>query len=156
MFSPVTKGVLSWIEVSSLTAIDSITHAFCTRLGGVSSGPYAALNMSPSTGDLPENIEKNWKTLSGALGAREDRFIVPSQVHRDGIVVLGRSEDMASNPLPPCDALVTDRPGLALCIRTADCVPLFLVSPEKRVIANVPCRVARNGPSTSYPKSRRS
>ena len=62
--------------------------------------------------------------------------ITANQVHRSGIAVVDRP-GMSPEDLGEVDALITDRPGLAVGVRTADCVPILLYDPEKRVVAAV-------------------
>jgi len=63
---------------------------------------------------------------------------VLNQVHRDGILVVPpRGEYFTSREELNYDAIVTDRVHLAICIKTADCVPVFVVDPERKVIAAV-------------------
>ena len=136
------RGEITCLTAPSLTGLDFLTHAFCTRIGGMSKGPFAGLNISPLEGDEPEDVRANWRLLSRAFGIAEDHFFLLRQVHGNGILVLDQPLPMALAEAdlrepPPYDAVITDQPGLALCIKTADCVPVFLVDPVKRVIANV-------------------
>lgn len=138
MYTLAQKDSVMCIQSSALSRFDFLAHAFCTRHCGVSLGPYAGLNMSPMTGDDPENVSRNWQLLSQAFGIDRDCFFLLSQVHQDGILVLDRSAGQESFRVPPSyDAIITDQPDRALCIRTADCVPVILADPGKRVIANI-------------------
>jgi len=138
MYQLKRKESVSFLQASALEPFDFLTHAFCTRHQGVSQGPYAGLNMSPLEGDDPENIRTNWQLLSRAFAIPEERFFRLHQVHGDGILVLNGTHSRSPfHDLPAYDAIVTNQPGQALCIRTADCVPVFLVDPEKGIIANI-------------------
>ncbi|MDQ5984667.1 MAG: Polyphenol oxidase [Syntrophus sp. SKADARSKE-3] len=142
MYTLTQRGDITCLTAPSLSELDFLSHAFCTRVGGVSKGPFAGLNISPLEGDEPENVCENWRLLSQAFGIAKDHFFLLRQVHGDGILVLDRPLPMAPAAAdlcepPPYDAVITDQPGLALCIKTADCVPIFLVDPVNRVIANV-------------------
>jgi YfiH family protein len=107
-------------------------HAFATRRGGVSCGPYASLNLSASTGDDPAHVEENRRRLTIAFGADPARLAGVRQVHGTRVVDASEAgEDVAA------DALVASEPGWTLRISVADCVPLLLAAPERGVVAAV-------------------
>ncbi len=102
----------------------SCPHGFFTRRGGVSVGPYASLNCSLSGGDAPEAVRENRARAARHLGAEPASLVGLTQVH--GIDVAA-----VDTPWPPgaglrADAMVTNRPGVALGIITADCAPVLL------------------------------
>jgi len=111
-------------EVSPLIGA---AHAFPTRLGGVSRGALAALNLGVSRGDDPANVAENYARLGRAVGFAPERCSLTHQVHGDTVRRI-TAEDAAGSdaPRPDCDALITDLPGAALVIFTADCVPVLL------------------------------
>jgi len=134
----VRRDKLTYVQAPTLDRFPFLTHAFCTRQGGVSVGPYAGLNLAPLDGEDSKNVRNNWYILSRAFGIEPDRFFLLRQIHGDGILVLDGELPPDSFPEPPAyDALITDQPNLALCIKTADCVPILLVSPKKRVVAAI-------------------
>jgi polyphenol oxidase len=92
---------------------------FSDRLGGVSEGPYAALNLGLRTEDDPSRVSENRRRLCEAAGADLERLSWPRQVHGSDVVrANGRGE--------PGDAIWTEEPGLPVIVLTADCVPLAL------------------------------
>jgi YfiH family protein len=97
-------------------------HGFFTRHGGVSTGPYASLNCSFSSDD-PALVRKNRARVAVALGVPPEHLLGVKQVH--GPVVITAREPWAEGAGPQADALVTDVPGLALSVITADCVPVL-------------------------------
>ena len=128
----------------ALAGCDFLVHAFCTRREGVSGEGFSSLNFSTRTGDDPERVKANWDILSDAFRIPPGRFLVVNQVHGDCILTVD-SPDFEI-PLPgavpaeadlSCDAILTDQPGLAIGIKTADCVPIFLVDRVRRVIGAV-------------------
>jgi polyphenol oxidase len=138
MYTLTRKGSVTYVQALALEGFDFLTHAFCTRHCGVSQGAYAGLNMSPVGGDDPSNIRENWHLVSQAFAIEEEHFILLRQVHEDGVMVLNQLSKEGSFHEPPAfDAVITDQPNQALCIRTADCVPIFIVDPERRIIANI-------------------
>jgi len=108
-----------------------IVAAFSTRKGGVSPAPLG-LNLSFKVGDDAANVRKNRELFFGPLGIPLDRLAIPGQVH-------GGTVRRAENPgdYPETDALVTDRPGLFLCVSVADCVPILLFDPARNVVGAV-------------------
>lgn len=112
----------------SLTGISGLTHGFFGRRGGVSAGNYNSLNTGEGSADSPRDIAENRARVSGALGARW--LLSCYQVHSPDVVrVTGPWTER-----PKADAMVTDRPELALCILSADCTPVLFADPDKGII----------------------
>lgn len=132
-FRLVRRGAIEYLEAGALAALGFVTPAFCTRLGGVSGGPYASLNLGDLVGDKIEDVRRNRALVEQAFDIPAGGLILMRQVHGDGIRVVDGPGAPAEG-LPECDGLVTDRPGVALAVRTADCVPLFFLDPVRRVI----------------------
>ena len=124
------------MEAVALSACDFVTHAFCTRRGGISEGNFASLNFSIKEGDSPENVRTNWRTLAHAFNIDVARFFWVHQVHGKEILIIDRPLSELTAPEPPqFDAIITNQPGIAICVKTADCVPVFFVDKVKRIIA---------------------
>lgn len=130
------KGGVALVEAESLASLPFVLHAFLCREGGVSAGAFSSLNTSAKEGDRGENIDRNWDIIASSLRVDREALVIPRQVHGDGIVVI-EDTDVKGPATVTGDALVTAVFGVALCIRTADCVPLFIVDPDHGVIANV-------------------
>lgn len=119
------------VEVVRARALSAVPHGFLGRRGGVSTGVVAGLNAGLGSADAPEAIAENRRHACDAVlpGAR---LIGLYQVHSaDAVTVLEPWEERLR---PHADALVTDRPGLALGILTADCAPVLLADREAGVI----------------------
>lgn len=117
----------AWVQAPALAGRAEVVHGFSTRVGPA---PGQALDLALRDGD-PEALVARWEWALGELGAGvgAERLAVVSQVHGATVRVV----DAPGGPLAPfgeADALVTTRPGLALAIRVADCVPIVLVSPR--------------------------
>ncbi len=99
--------------------------AFTTRRGGVSLPPYESLNLGRSSLDLPEAISENRRRVLEFMGLDPGVLATAGQVH-------GADVDRVSTPglKSAVDALVTQSPGLAIAITTADCLPLLLAAPR--------------------------
>lgn len=116
-----------------------VPHGFTTREGGVSVGPYRSLNLGLSVGDERASVEENYRRLAAAAGVPLEAFETVSQVHGDQVLA-SRAEPRADGWAAPCgqaDALWSARPGVAVGVRTADCVPLLLVDPDGRRVCAV-------------------
>lgn len=104
------------------------THAFTTRLGGVSRGIFRSLNLAVSRGDDAADVEKNYSLLCSCLDISMDSLVFSHQVHGD-IVRTCSSEDYHTlfTPVPyDADGLITAEANLPLIIFTADCMPILL------------------------------
>lgn len=121
------------LQASSLAALPMIRHAFFTRAGGVSTGVYASLNAGVGSGDDPQRVEENRARMAGALGVAPEKLLSVYQVHSPDVVVA--DEPWPASARPRADAIVTQRPGLAIAASTADCGPVLLADPSARVIA---------------------
>ena len=108
-----------------------IVHGFFGRTGGVSQGIYASLNCGPGSGDTREAVLENRARAAKALSAAA-RLVTLYQVHGAEAVTVTAPWEIAANP--KADAMVTDRPGIALGILTADCAPILLADATARVI----------------------
>jgi purine-nucleoside/S-methyl-5'-thioadenosine phosphorylase / adenosine deaminase len=113
-----------------------LVHAIFTRHGGVSSSPWHSLNVGGTVGDEPERVRENRQRSFRALDLNPTSIFDVWQVH-------GREVVFADRPRKPEDAyhqadvLLTDRPGVTLFMRFADCVPIVLYDPRQGVVGLV-------------------
>ncbi len=110
-----------------------------TRRGGVSSPPYDSLNLGLRVDDDPEKVVENRRLLFRTFGISLERSVWCRQIHTDGVVVVGaedagRGSTEEDSIVQDADALVTDTPGLPLCVTLADCVPVVIFDPVRRVL----------------------
>jgi hypothetical protein len=114
-----------------------VSCLFTTRRGGQSQPPYHAANLSFDVGDEPAHVSANRRTLAESAGLRS--FCELKQVHGDVLHL-----EPAPTPLEAFastaatlegDALATSAPGVALCIKTADCQPVLLAHEGGRFVA---------------------
>ncbi|GEM89084.1 laccase domain protein [Oceanithermus desulfurans NBRC 100063] len=102
-------------------------HGFTTRAGGVSTGPYTALNLSAATGDDPAAVAENRRRVRAAFGGAPLARL--SQVH-------GTTVHAVRGPgVWEGDGLVSAEPGLLLAVSVADCYPLLLEDPAVGAVA---------------------
>jgi len=129
---------IEYFESSLLSECDFLTHAFCTRRGGVSEDDYDSLNISFKEGDFESRVLQNWHRLAMAFAIPMDQFLTLNQVHGNDIFIIKPFGDYySSSETLDYDAMVTSRTNLAVCIKTADCVPVFIVDRIKKIIAVV-------------------
>jgi hypothetical protein len=138
MYSLSKKNAIAYLQAPVFSSCDFLVHAFGTRVGGASQDEYKSLNLSFREGDEEFRVLANWDKLSTAFEIPMENFLVLNQVHRDGIFVIKpHGEYFNSREQLNYDAIVTNRPNIAICIKTADCVPVLMVDPVKKVIAAV-------------------
>jgi hypothetical protein len=118
------------VEVIRSRAIGA-PHGFFGRRGGVSKGVCSGLNAGFGSGDDRISIEENRRRAVDAVAAGA-RLVTVHQIHSPAAVVVAEPWDETDRP--QADALVTDRPGVALGILTADCAPVLLADSEAGVI----------------------
>jgi polyphenol oxidase len=111
----------------------SICHAFFTRKGGCSPAPWASLNMGGTVGDDKDRVREN--RARGLASQDRDPASVYDvwQVH--GVeVVITESPRLPETPHLQADVILTNKPGITLMMRFADCVPIMLHDPIHHVV----------------------
>ena len=129
------SGTLEY-EISQAIAVP---HCFTTRLGGVSSGIFDSLNLACHRGDPAENVEANFQILGNALGFDPRNTVLTRQTHSDIIRTVTKDDcgSLDHHTYPECDGLITNTPGLALVVFTADCTPILLHDPVTGAVGAV-------------------
>lgn len=121
-------------------AAGGVIHGFSTRYGGVSQGIWASMNLGAARGDDPACVVENYRRYTAALGADLEKMAMTRQVHGTYIHTV-EPIDCKPDPYAPerydADGLITDRPGVPLVIFSADCLPVLLYDPVKKVICAV-------------------
>lgn len=117
-----------------------VIHSFTTRLGGVSEGIFASLNLGVNRGDRPDRVRENYRRVCEALGVEMGRLVLSRQVHGDHVRQVtssdwGKGLDRAVDY--EADGLVTDTPGTTLVVFGADCPTILLHDPVRKVIGAV-------------------
>jgi YfiH family protein len=124
---------------------DGVRAVVTTRHGGVSAAPYDSLNLADHVGDDHAAVLENRRRLATALGV--GRLTVADQQHGSRVAVVdaagaGRGHDGVADSagaFPATDAMITNRPGIALTTLVADCAPLVLFDPVNRAVAVAHC-----------------
>ena len=94
---------------------------FTTRVGGVSEGPYASLNLGRKSGDDVERVDENRRIACESIGADVQKLALNYQVHSTRVV-----EAAPGTRGEHADGLWTDAPGLPILAMSADCLPIVL------------------------------
>lgn len=117
-----------------------VPHGFSTRLGGVSEGIFASLNLGHRRGDEAEKVRKNYELFCEATKTDVNSVVMANQVHGNTVKFVS-TEHVKKDLLDPtkfeADGLVTNTAGITLVVFSADCVPLLFHDPVRKVIAAV-------------------
>lgn len=127
-FQELRRGELLCYQSTDLSAV----HCFTTRFGGVSTGYLASMNLGVHRGDQIENVYENYRILGQALGFDPQKAVCSVQVHRDDILVADQShwgKGLYSPADYEADGLITNAPGTALFVYSADCGTVLLEDP---------------------------
>lgn len=116
-------------------SLTGLSHAVFTRLGGVSRGPFASLNVGRSVGDDQAAVAENHARIYTQLGLSAKRVATASQVHSNRIAVVTASD--GGRIFANTDGLVTNQTGVALMLRFADCQPILLYDPVHHALGLV-------------------
>jgi len=127
------SNTVEMLQFSGLSGECNISHFITTRHGGVSQGNYATMNPGEFSGDDPASVRMNRQLLSDAMGISPERIFAPCQVHEAEISCI----DAQQQEMHGKDALVTDIPGICIAVSTADCVPVLVYAPDKKVVAAI-------------------
>jgi len=117
-------------------ASEGLVQAIFTRRGGVSQTPWASLNLGGTVGDNPVDVQENRQRAFQSIEVSLERMYDVWQVHSDKVVITDKPRPAAQEHLK-ADAILTNRPGLALFMRFADCVPVFLYDPVQKAVGLV-------------------
>lgn len=111
----------------------ALRFGFTERTGGVSSAPYASLNLGTHVGDDPAAVAENRRRVLATLGCEGDiaRLLVPNQVHGDHVAVVRSSapdelDRVRAEIAEGADAIVCTVPHVPVLLCFADCVPVIL------------------------------
>ena len=135
-----TKQGVTFFQSDGMAAAGGVVHGFSTRKGGVSQGMWESLNLGPSRGDDPDHVRENYRRFFAAIGADGRQFAMTNQVH-GGVVRCVTTADVKADPYDKvsyeADGLMTDLPGTALVVFSADCGIILLYDPENRAAGAV-------------------
>ena len=131
-----TTSKIHYLEPEVLTTAGISQHGFTTRHEGVSRPPYNSLNLGTNTLDSVHNVKGNRSLLARSFGGTLDRFVTVNQVHGTDLLVIDEpNPDFGHFLKLECDGIITDQPGVMIGICVADCYPILLLDPVKKVAA---------------------
>lgn len=138
-FSRRQKGAVVYYTIPSFDKTDIVRHCVTTRLGGVSTGEAASLNLGFRRNDTRQNVLKNFELVGAAIGIDHNAAVLSYQVHGDTVRVvtaadIGKGITRESDIIG-VDALVCAEAGVPIVTFYADCVPLLFLDPHTKTIA---------------------
>lgn len=132
IFEEKTVDGVPYLAYPLLEKTGAVRHGFSTRLGGVSTGHCATMNISTTRGDDPAAVEENRRRIAKAIGVRAENMTYTNQTHTTNVAVV-EAKDRGKRFMET-DGMVTNVPEICLVTFYADCVPLFFVDPVHRAI----------------------
>lgn len=132
----------NWLQYPAFSPFNGVTAFTTTRAGGISAGPYGSFNLSVFSGDDATAVAANRAAVCASLSINSSDLYIPFQTHsRRSLLVddafLALDSDAQLKAMEGIDALITAVPGICIGVTTADCVPLLIYDPLKRVAAVV-------------------
>lgn len=129
---------VTYLSFPALEKTGLVSHAFSTRLGGVSKGDYATMNFSFTRGDNRDDVLENYARMARALDVKREKMVLTYQTHTVNVRRV-TEEDAGKGVIrerdyTDVDGLITDVPGITLVTFFADCVPLYFLDPVHRAI----------------------
>lgn len=110
---------------------------FSTRIGGVSKGNYAGLNLAENVEDDLNNVLQNLELWAKSIDIDLNHLYTVTQVHGSEVVIVKKDAIPSEIRKIKADALITDVKGYSIGVRTADCVPVLLSTPQDKVVAAI-------------------
>ena len=112
--------------------LTGVLHGFFTRQGGVSRGIYASLNGGAGSADDRNAVAENRRRMAARFGLEREHLLGLYQIHSAEVVTV--QEPWPESERPRADGMVTNRPGVALGVSSADCGPLLFADAEAGVV----------------------
>jgi YfiH family protein len=132
----IRKSNIHYLEPSHMLKCKVSTQGFTTRHEGVSRAPYNSLNLGANTFDSPHNVQGNRSLLARSFGTRVEKLVMVNQCHDTDILVIDEpNPEYAHFQKIQCDGIVTNQHGVMIAVGVADCLPLLLLDPVKKVVA---------------------
>ncbi|MGF7058823.1 peptidoglycan editing factor PgeF [Brassicibacter mesophilus] len=131
------KGV-KFYTICSFEKTGLVSHAFTTRIGGVSSGSYSSMNLGIKTDDDFNDVKHNFNIIADLFNTSLDKIVLSNQVHGTNIRIIDEVEskkDELNCIDDGVDGLVTNIKNIMICTFYADCVPIFYLDPINKVVA---------------------
>ena len=132
-------GDVVYYSFPAFDRVAGLHHGFSTRLGGVSEGIFASMNLSFTRGDEPAAVRENFHRVCAAMGVSAEDVVISDQTHTANVICVSAADRgrgiTRDKEYTDVDGLITNEPDVVLCTQYADCVPLLFVDPVARVVA---------------------
>ena len=121
------------LEIITSDSLSPVHHGFFTRKGGASSGVFHGLNCGAGSSDQSDIVQINRDRVAKSMDVADHSLVFVHQIHSAEVVTVTNPMEPKA-PRPRADAMVTNQPGLALAILTADCQPVLFADPKAGVV----------------------
>lgn len=121
------------LEIITSDSLSPVHHGFFTRKGGASSGVFHGLNCGTGSSDQSDIVQINRDRVAKSMDVADHSLVFVHQIHSAEVVTVTNPMEPKA-PRPRADAMVTNQPGLALAILTADCQPVLFADPKAGVV----------------------
>ena len=132
------RGGVIGLTFPALETTGMVSHAFSTRIGGVSEGDFATMNFSFTRGDVPAQVKENYRRMADFLDVDLNRMVLSHQTHTTNVRVVTEADAgkgvIRERDYQDIDGLVTNISGITLVTFYAECVPLYILDPVHRAI----------------------
>lgn len=134
--------LINLITYTLFSQFKEMNHFTSTRNTGVSEGDFFSLNLGLYSGDKPDFIQKNFNLLFDFTGIKSHQLFIPHQTHGDKIIIvdekfLQEKSEKQQSLLYGKDALITNLSDIYIGVTTADCVPVLIYDPAKKVVGAI-------------------
>lgn len=143
-YQTITRGskfrFVNGVGIYTLPALERLSgfdHGFTARSGGVSEGYFSSLNLSFTRPENRDNVMENYRIFCSAAKIPFKTMVMDNYEHGTTVLKVDRADagkGYLSDPLPACDGLITNDPGVTLITGHADCMAFYFVDPLKRAI----------------------
>ncbi len=121
------------LEIITSDSLSPVHHGFFTRKGGASSGVFHGLNCGAGSSDQSDIVQINRDRVAKSMDVADHSLVFVHKIHSAEVVTVTSPMEPKA-PRPRADAMVTNQPGLALAILTADCQPVLFADPKAGVV----------------------
>ena len=138
IFDERERNGVPYLSFPLLERTGLVDQGFSTRLGGVSRGGCASMNISTHRGDDPAAVEENRRRIASAIGVDPQKMVYTCQTHTTNVRLITREDAgkgvIRERDYRDVDGMICDIPGITLVTFYADCVPLYFLDKRRRAI----------------------
>lgn len=134
----IAENGVGYLTFNAFEGVSGIKHAFSTRIGGLSKGIFADMNLGLRRGDDDELVLKNFDLFCEAINVDRKTLVAGAQEHHTNIKRVTALDGGNGIDLPKkwedVDGLCTNEEEITLIVYAADCVPLYFYDAKNRAI----------------------